>query len=73
MVELPMKLYIDNKSAVDLANNWSIQGKLRHVGIKKKYIKENDQGTVNINVNQQHNPNTIQVRCLNTIRVSSYH
>ena len=35
MVELPMKLYIDNKSAVDLANNWSIQGKLRHVGIKK--------------------------------------
>ena len=38
-VELPMKLYIDNKSAVDLPNNWSIQGKLRHVVIKKKMHK----------------------------------
>ena len=53
MVELPMKLYIDNKSAVDLANNWSIQGKLRHTWVlKKNYIQENDQGTVNIKVNQ---------------------
>ena len=25
-VELPMKLFIDNKGAVYLANNWSVQG-----------------------------------------------
>ena len=30
-VELPMLLEIDNKGAVDLANNWSMGGRTRHV------------------------------------------
>ena len=27
-VELPMKLYLDNKDAVQLANNWSVGGRI---------------------------------------------
>eukprot|EP00957_Ditylum_brightwellii_P029631 2239212-Ditylum_brightwellii.AAC.1 len=29
-VELPMTLFIDNKGATDLCNNWSIGGRTRH-------------------------------------------
>jgi hypothetical protein len=32
-VKLPMCLEIDNKGAVDLANNWSIGGYTRHVDV----------------------------------------
>ena len=37
-VELPMKLYADNQGAVQLANNWSVGGRLRHVGTKTNYL-----------------------------------
>eukprot|EP00956_Cyclotella_meneghiniana_P041644 scaffold233431_cov53-Cyclotella_meneghiniana.AAC.1 len=30
-VELPMVLEIDNKGAVDMANNWSVGGRTRHM------------------------------------------
>ena len=37
-VELPMILSIDNKGAVDLANNWSCGGRTRHV--KLNFLRE---------------------------------
>ena len=37
-VELPMKLYVDNKGAVQLANNWSVGGRTRHIGAKTNYL-----------------------------------
>ena len=39
-VKLPMILYVDNKGAVDLANNWSVGGRTRHIGVKQSYLKE---------------------------------
>ena len=37
-VQMPMILYIDNKGAVDLANNWSCGGRTRHV--KLNFLRE---------------------------------
>eukprot|EP00984_Skeletonema_dohrnii_P034690 scaffold33638_cov142-Skeletonema_dohrnii-CCMP3373.AAC.8 len=39
-VELPMVLEMDNKGAVDLANNWSVGGRTRHVDVKNHYLRE---------------------------------
>ena len=39
-VELPMVLYIDNRGAVDLANNWSVGGRTRHMDVKQNYLRE---------------------------------
>jgi hypothetical protein len=33
-VKLPMLLKMDNKGAVDLANNWSVGGQTRHVDVQ---------------------------------------
>ena len=35
-VELPMLLLCDNRGAVDLANNWSVGGRMRHVDVKHR-------------------------------------
>ena len=35
-VELPMILEMDNKGAVDLANNWSVGGRTRHVEVRNQ-------------------------------------
>jgi len=44
-VELMMKLEMDNKGAVDLANNWSVGGQTRHVDVKNHFLRElKDQG-----------------------------
>ncbi len=32
-MKLPVILEMDNKGAVDIANNWSIRGRTRHVDI----------------------------------------
>ena len=43
-VKLPMRLEIDNKGAVDSANNWSVGGRTRHIGTKIEFLhmhKEN--------------------------------
>ena len=40
MVFLPMILYIDNKGAVDLANNWSVGGRTRHVDTRHHFLRE---------------------------------
>jgi hypothetical protein len=39
-VKLPMILYIDNQGTVDLANNWSVGGRTRHVDVKQNYLRE---------------------------------
>ena len=39
-VELPMVLEMDNKGAVDLANNWSIGGRTRHVDVRNYFLRE---------------------------------
>ena len=48
-VQLPMILYVDNSGAVALANNWSVAGRTRHMGVKQNYLrmlKEN--GFINV-------------------------
>ena len=38
MVELPTKLYNDNQGAVQLANNWLVGGRTRHISTKTNYL-----------------------------------
>jgi hypothetical protein len=48
-VELPMLLEMDNKGAVDLANNWSSGGRTRHVDTRNFYLRElKDEGLLRI-------------------------
>ncbi len=39
-VKLPMKLYVDNKGAKDLCDNWSVGGRTRHVKVKQLFLRE---------------------------------
>ena len=39
-VKLPMILEMDNKEAIDLANNWSIGGRTRHVDVRHCFLRE---------------------------------
>ena len=39
-VQLPMILEMDNKGAVDLANNWSIGGRTRHIDVRQVFLRE---------------------------------
>jgi hypothetical protein len=39
-VELPMLLYVDNKGAKDLMNNWSVGGRTRHVDVRYHFLRE---------------------------------
>ena len=40
-----MLLEMDNKGAVDLANNWSVGGRTRHVDVRNYFLHERkDQG-----------------------------
>ena len=39
-VKLLMKLEMDNKGADDLANNWSVGGRTRHVDIMNFFLRE---------------------------------
>ena len=39
-VEKPMILQMDNKGAVDLANNWSSAGRTRHVAVRICFLRE---------------------------------
>ena len=44
-VELPMVLEMDNRGAVELANNWSVGGRTRHIDVKNYFLRElKDQG-----------------------------
>jgi hypothetical protein len=39
-VKLRMILEMDNKGAVDLANNWSIGGRTRHDDVRQHFLRE---------------------------------
>ena len=39
-VEKPMKLFVDNKGAVDLTHNWSVGGRTRHIEVKQYFLRE---------------------------------
>ena len=39
-VKTPMILKVDNKGAVDLANNWSSAGRTRHVAVRVNFLRE---------------------------------
>ena len=46
-VKKPMNLFVDNKGAVDLANNWSVGGRTRHVEVKQYFLRElKEQGLI---------------------------
>ena len=46
-VELPMRLMVDNKGAVDLANNWSISGRTRHMEVRQYFLRDlKDEGLI---------------------------
>jgi hypothetical protein len=39
-VELPMPLFMDNRGAIDLFNNWSVNSNSRHYAIRLNYVRE---------------------------------
>ena len=39
-VKKPMILEMDNKGAVDLANNWSVGGRTRHVDVRQHFLRK---------------------------------
>ena len=39
-VKLPTILEMDNKGAVDLANNWSVGGSTRHLDVRNFFLRE---------------------------------
>ena len=39
-VELPMLLEMDNKGAVNLANNWSVGGRTRHMDVPNNFLRD---------------------------------
>jgi hypothetical protein len=48
-VQKPMTLTIDNKRAVDYANNWSSSGRIRHTYIKLSFLRElKEKGLINV-------------------------
>ena len=48
-VKLPMLLEMDNKGAVDMANNWSVGGRTRHMETRQLFMRElKEQGILEI-------------------------
>ena len=46
-VKKPMLLYVDNKGAKDIANNWSCGGRTRHIEVRQYFLRElKEQGTI---------------------------
>jgi len=40
LVELPMIMEIDNKVAVDMANNWSVGGRTNYIDVRYLWLRE---------------------------------
>ncbi len=36
--QLPIKLEVDNKGTTDLATNWSIGGRTRHIDVRQTFL-----------------------------------
>jgi hypothetical protein len=48
-VKKPMILKVDNKGAMDLANNWSVGGRTRHVDTRQYFLRElKEEGIINV-------------------------
>jgi len=48
-VKKPMILRIDNKGAVDLANNWSVGGRTRHIDVRHHFLRElKEEGVIHV-------------------------
>ena len=48
-VKKPMILHVDSKGAVDLANNWSVGGRTRHVEVKQHFLRDlKEQGLIRV-------------------------
>ena len=60
-VKKPMYLYIDNKGAVDLFNNWSVAGRTRHVAVKLNFLRElKENGLIETRwIRTEHNPSDL--------------
>lgn len=43
-VKKPMKLYVDNKGAVDITHNWSVGGRTRHIEVKQYFLRARVEG-----------------------------
>jgi hypothetical protein len=39
-VRVPMILNVDNKGVMDLANNWSVSGRTRHITVRTNFLRE---------------------------------
>ena len=39
-VQLPMTLEVNNKGAYDIANNWSIGGRTKHIDTKQYFLRQ---------------------------------
>jgi hypothetical protein len=39
-IKKPMPLFIDNKGAVDHANNWTTGGRMRHASVRLHFLRE---------------------------------
>jgi hypothetical protein len=39
-VKLPMKMHVDNVSAIELARNYSTSGRTKHIDVRFHYIRE---------------------------------
>ena len=39
-VQKPMILYVDNRGAVELANNWTVGGQTRHIEVRQYFLRE---------------------------------
>ena len=48
-VETPMILQVDNKGVMDLANNWSVGGRTRHITVRTNFLRElKEQGLLRV-------------------------
>jgi hypothetical protein len=49
-VKKPMNITIDNKGAVDYANNWTTGGRMRHAAVKLNFMRElKERGIIEVN------------------------
>ena len=39
-VQVPMILEMDNQAAMHLANNWSVGGRTKHIGVRQCFLRE---------------------------------
>ena len=45
-VKKPMILKVDNKGTKDLANNWSVGGRTRHIDIRNYFLREHKEQSI---------------------------